>query len=134
MVLCDWCEGEASSGAGSALLCELRRQLDEYFAGRRREFDIPLRIMVGTEFQRKVWEELMAVPYGCTVSYGELAARCGRPAAVRAVGTAVGRNPLQIIIPCHRVVGARGRVGGYRGPIEAKLALLALESGFGGLE
>jgi O-6-methylguanine DNA methyltransferase len=101
-------------------------QLREYFSRLRREFDLPLDLR-GTPFQQQVWEELRKVPYGQTVSYGELARRVGRPAAARAVGQAVGANPVPIIIPCHRVVGADGSLVGYGGGLEVKSALLRLE-------
>ena len=105
-------------------------QLAEYFAGKRTAFDLALdrEAMGGTAFQQKVWAVLMEIPYGETVSYGELARRIGQPAAVRAVGLANGRNPVSVIVPCHRVVGAGGQLTGYGGGIERKTALLALEA------
>jgi methylated-DNA-[protein]-cysteine S-methyltransferase len=102
-------------------------QLDEYFAGRRRSFDLPLAPRGGTAFQRAVWGELGHIPYGSTISYGELARRLGRPGASRAVGGANHANPLPIVVPCHRVVGADGSLTGYGGGIERKRALLAVE-------
>jgi methylated-DNA-[protein]-cysteine S-methyltransferase len=105
---------------------EAVRQLDAYFAGRLRQFDLPL-APKGTAFQQRVWEALLDIPYGETVSYGELARRMGRPSAVRAVGAANGQNPLSIVIPCHRVIGSDGRLVGYGGGLPAKSALLALE-------
>jgi methylated-DNA-[protein]-cysteine S-methyltransferase len=104
-----------------------RRQLDEYFAGERSAFELPLD-GAGTPFQRRVWAALAAIPYGETVSYGELARRIGRPAAVRAVGMANGRNPISIVVPCHRVIGADGALTGYGGGVERKRYLLELES------
>jgi methylated-DNA-[protein]-cysteine S-methyltransferase len=101
-------------------------QLAEYFAGRRREFDLPLAPR-GTDFQRAVWSELVRVPYGSTISYGELAGRVGRARASRAVGGANNRNPLPIVVPCHRVIGADGSLTGYGGGLDRKRALLALE-------
>jgi methylated-DNA-[protein]-cysteine S-methyltransferase len=101
-------------------------QLREYFSRLRREFDLPLDLR-GTSFQQQVWAELRKVPYGQTVSYGELARRVGCPGAARAVGQAVGANPVPIIIPCHRVVGADGSLVGYGGGLEVKSALLRLE-------
>jgi O-6-methylguanine DNA methyltransferase len=101
-------------------------QLREYFSRLRREFDLPLDLR-GTEFQRRVWTELRNVPFGQTVSYGELARRIGRPEAARAVGGALGANPIPIIVPCHRVVGADGSLVGYGGGLEIKAALLRLE-------
>ena len=101
-------------------------QLAEYFAGKRSEFSVPVNLS-GTGFQRTVWTALRDIPYGETVSYGELAARIGRPAAARAVGLANGKNPIGIIVPCHRVVGADGSLTGYGGGIERKHYLLAHE-------
>jgi methylated-DNA-[protein]-cysteine S-methyltransferase len=101
-------------------------QLREYFAGQRRSFDVPLTLQ-GTPFQRQVWAALCEIPYGETTSYGELAARLGRPNAARAVGLANGRNPIGIIVPCHRVVGADGALTGYGGGLDRKEHLLAFE-------
>jgi methylated-DNA-[protein]-cysteine S-methyltransferase len=103
-----------------------QRQLDEYFAGKRERFELAL-APEGTEFQRAVWRALARIPYGLTCSYGELAARIGRPRAVRAVGLANGANPLPIVVPCHRVIGADGSLTGFGGGLAAKRALLALE-------
>lgn len=101
-------------------------QLAEYFEGRRTTFDLPLELR-GTDFQRTVWQGLRDIPYGATLSYGELAERLGRPTAARAVGLANGRNPIGIIVPCHRVVGATGALTGYGGGLERKQRLLAFE-------
>ena len=114
--------------AGSAPFPEVRAQLEDYFAGRRRDFDLPL-APVGTPFQHRVWEALREIPYGETVSYGVLAARLGQPGAGRAVGLANGQNPISIVIPCHRVIGAGGALTGYGGGLERKRWLLALELG-----
>lgn len=103
-------------------------QLADYFAGRLTEFDLPL-AMHGTPFQRRVWEGLRQIPYGETVTYGELAEQLGNPNASRAVGLANGRNPIGIIVPCHRVIGSTGNLTGYGGGIDRKRGLLALESG-----
>lgn len=103
------------------------RQLQEYFAGKRRVFDIPLRLQ-GTPFQRMVWNALLKIPFGRTVSYGELAAGVERQDAVRAFGAAVGRNPVSVIVPCHRVIGRNGSLTGYAGGLERKRALLDLEA------
>ena len=103
-----------------------RRQLDEFFAGRRERFDLDL-ALEGTEFQQRVWTMLARIPYGRTWSYGELAKRIGRPKAVRAVGLANGANPLPIVLPCHRVIGADGSLTGYGGGMPAKRLLLELE-------
>ena len=107
---------------------EARWQLAQYFAGERTAFDLRL-APAGTPFQREVWDALLAIPYGETISYGELARRVGRPAASRAVGLANGRNPISIVVPCHRVVGASGALTGYGGGIDRKRFLLALETG-----
>ena len=108
------------------ILARTIRQLDEYFAGTRTTFDLQL-APAGTEFQRAVWDALLAVPYGATCSYGMLAHSLGKPAASRAVGAANGRNPISVIIPCHRVIGASGALTGYAGGLPAKHFLLALE-------
>jgi methylated-DNA-[protein]-cysteine S-methyltransferase len=104
----------------------LREELSEYFAGKRRTFTIPL-APKGTPFQLAVWNALLEIPYGATTSYSELAFRIGKPSAVRAVGAANGANPIPVIIPCHRVIGANGSLTGYGGGIERKQWLLALE-------
>ena len=109
-----------------ALLEPVRRQLDEYFRGARRDFELPLALR-GTPFQLRVWAELRRIPYGQTLSYGELARRLGNPGLCRAVGAANGANPVSIIVPCHRVIGSGGGLTGYGGGLEAKQALLALE-------
>jgi len=102
-------------------------QLKAYFAAQRARFELPLDLSLGTPFQQNVWERLRAIPYGVTQSYGEIARYLGQPAASRAVGAAVGRNPLSIIVPCHRVVGSKGALTGYAGGLERKIALLQLE-------
>ena len=102
------------------------KQLEEYFAGHRRDFDLELDVD-GTEFQKRVWSELSKIPYGKTVSYLDIAKRLKNEKAVRAVGTANGRNPLSIIVPCHRVVGSNGQLTGYAGGLNAKSVLLNLE-------
>jgi methylated-DNA-[protein]-cysteine S-methyltransferase len=106
---------------------EARRELDEYFEGRRHRFDLPLDLAAIAEFHRRVLGELARVPYGEVVTYGELAARSDRPRAARAVGTVMNRNPLPIVLPCHRVIGANGKLVGYGGGLERKEALLRLE-------
>ncbi len=106
---------------------EAASQLREYFEGRRTEFELPL-APEGTEFQRTVWRLLQGIPYGQTISYGELARRVGNPKASRAVGAANGCNPLPIVIPCHRVIGANGKLTGFGGGLPTKEALLSLES------
>jgi methylated-DNA-[protein]-cysteine S-methyltransferase len=107
---------------------EARAQLAEYFAGQRRAFDLPL-AMAGSPFQRRVWRALQDIPYGETISYGELARRIGVPSASRAVGVANGRNPVSVIVPCHRVIGADGSLTGYGGGLARKRLLLELEAG-----
>ena len=106
---------------------EAVRQLRAYFDGSLTQFDLPL-LPMGTAFQRRVWNELEKIPYGVTISYGELAHRVGNPKASRAVGLANGRNPIPIIVPCHRVIGASGKLVGYGGGLDAKRVLLDLES------
>lgn len=103
-------------------------QLADWFAGRRSGFDLPLDLQTGTAFQQSVWQALLQIPRGATTSYGQLSAGIGRPAAVRAVGAAIGRNPISVIVPCHRVVGADGSLTGYAGGLQRKTALLQLES------
>jgi len=109
------------------LLRQVRVQLDEYFAGERDTFDLPLDLQGGTAFQQSVWQALLSIPRGGTMSYGGLSRHIGQPAAVRAVGAAVGRNPVSIVVPCHRVLGANGSLTGYAGGLERKTALLRLE-------
>jgi methylated-DNA-[protein]-cysteine S-methyltransferase len=109
------------------LLPEVVEQLDEYFAGRRTSFDLPL-APAGTPFQLEVWTALQAIPYGATTTYGELASKLRRPQAARAVGLANGKNPIGIIIPCHRVVGTTGSLTGYGGGLDRKRQLLTHES------
>ena len=111
---------------------DVREQLDEYFAGTRDAFDVKMH-MDGTAFQRTVWHELTQIPYGETISYGELARRIGRPDRARAVGTANGQNPIAVIVPCHRVIGANGKLVGYGGGLDNKRRLLELESGVASL-
>lgn len=140
VALCDWTEGrrrganarrvQRTLGAAfeegdSPLLRRLREELGEYFAGRRRAFDLPVRY-AGTPFEARVWDELRRIPYGGTITYGELARRVGNPAATRAVAGANARNPISILVPCHRVVAAGGP-GGYGGGLAAKRTLLAVE-------
>ena len=107
---------------------DVRLELNEYFAGTRREFDVELDL-IGTEWELKVWNALLQIPYGETRSYGQIAAEVCTPAAARAVGLANGRNPVALIVPCHRVVGAGGTLTGYGGGLERKRSLLDLEAG-----
>ncbi|MEZ2345691.1 methylated-DNA--[protein]-cysteine S-methyltransferase [Terriglobus sp. RCC_193] len=117
---------EAREDDAHSVLRKAVAQLEEYFAGRRMVFDLPLEVR-GTAFQKLVWEQLLAIPYGKTRSYGEIATRLGKPAASRAVGAANGRNPLSIVVPCHRVIGTSGALTGFAGGLEAKRILLELE-------
>ncbi len=115
-----------SKNSKNSILKTAEAQLKEYFAGKRKSFDIPLDPK-GTDFQKQVWNELSKIPYGKTISYGEQAKRLGQPKAARAVGAANGKNPIGIIVPCHRVIGASGSLTGFAGGIAAKKLLLALE-------
>lgn len=119
--------GDGAANDASFVLDEAEKQLQAYFSGTRRDFDLPL-APVGTPFQRAVWDALRAIPYGETRTYAQLAASVGRPKACRAVGMANNRNPIAILIPCHRVIGADGSLTGYAGGLDAKKTLLALES------
>ena len=123
-----WARDGARFEEGGEWNARAAEQLEAYFAGELTAFDVPLD-MRGTAFQRQVWEALLAIPYGETRSYGEIAAAIGAPTASRAVGAANGSNPVSIIVPCHRVIGANGRLTGYGGGVHRKDALLALESG-----
>ncbi len=142
LCLCDWVANPKRRAVDAAMLrlsgAEIRvapsavtqmaaQQLDEYFAGRRRSFDLPLRF-IGTAFRRRVWEFLCDIPYGGTISYGALAERLGDRRAVRAVAAAVGANPMSVVVPCHRVVGGDGRLVGYAGGLQAKRFLLQMEN------
>ena len=109
------------------VLCQAEQELDDYFAGRRQAFSVPLAFN-GSAFQKRVWTRLLAIPFGETRTYGQLAAELGDPKASRAVGAANGRNPISIIAPCHRVVGANGQLTGFAGGLDAKAALLRLEA------
>jgi methylated-DNA-[protein]-cysteine S-methyltransferase len=114
--------------AGHAPLRHARRDLAEYFGGERKRFETEL-APEGTPFQRSVWKAISTVAFGETITYGELARRAGSPGSARAAGAATGRNPIDIIVPCHRIVGANGSLTGYAGGLDRKRALLALESG-----
>lgn len=116
-------EGEC---VDSAWLDEAQEQICAYFAGERRSFDFPLSVQ-GTRFEQEVWQQLRQIPYGETRTYAQIAAQIGRPRAARAVGAACGRNPLLIVVPCHRIVGGAGRLTGFAAGLEAKRTLLALE-------
>jgi len=128
--------GEMEAVAGP-LLAEARchagrRQVEEFLAGERRDFDLVYRLQ-GTEFQQKVWREMLRLPYGETATYGDLAKALGQPGANQAVGLACGANPLPLVVPCHRVVAGGGKMGGFSGGLPTKRWLLDLESGQGGL-
>lgn len=110
------------------VLQKARKELDDYFAGKLKSFTVPVR-PEGTEFQKRAWEALQKIPYGATRSYGQQASAIGRPKAVRAIGAANGRNPIPIIIPCHRVIGADGSLTGFGGGVPTKQFLLELEQG-----
>jgi methylated-DNA-[protein]-cysteine S-methyltransferase len=116
---------------GGPVFAALRTQLREYFDGTRTAFDVPLNPggKHGTAFQRDVWNAIAAVPFGRTTTYASLAGTCGKPTAARAAGAATGRNPISLLIPCHRIVGSSGALTGYAGGLERKRALLALERG-----
>ncbi len=144
LCLCDWPDGRRRASTdmrlqrilkaefveGSSNVIEtVQQQLNEYFLNQRQEFDIPL-LFVGTDFQKKVWNELRNIPYGKTVSYGELARRIGMPKAVRAVANANAVNAISIIAPCHRVIGTDGNLTGYGGGLNRKKFLLELEKNF----
>ena len=113
------------------VLSECARQLGEYFAGMRREFDLPL-AAAGSGFQRSVWREIARIPFGETVSYAELARRAGAAGSARAAGAATGRNPLSVVVPCHRVIGSDGSLTGYAGGLERKTRLLEIEGALAG--
>jgi len=119
--------GPMTEDEGHPVLVETERQLAEYFAGRLREFSVKL-CFEGTDFQKQVWAALLTIPYGETRSYGQIAEQIGNPKAVRAVGAANGRNPISIIAPCHRVIGAGGKLTGFAGGLEKKAVLLGIES------
>ena len=112
---------------GHPVLVEAMRQLDAYFLGTRTAFDLPLDLQAGTGFQQSVWRALLSIPHGGSTSYRDLGQRIGAPSAARAVGAAVGRNPLSVIVPCHRVLGTDGSLTGYAGGLDRKTALLRLE-------
>jgi O-6-methylguanine DNA methyltransferase len=118
---------ESFSDPAYAIIRETCRQLDEYFAGKRREFHLPLSPQ-GTDFQQKVWKQLQTIPYGQTISYAQLAQAVDKPKACRAAGSANGKNPISIIIPCHRVIASDGSLGGYASGVQAKKQLLDLEA------
>jgi methylated-DNA-[protein]-cysteine S-methyltransferase len=127
----DACLGRLGMGDLAELenevICRAKRELLEYFEGKRRTFSVPIQLQ-GTEFQKRAWEALRGIPFGTTISYQAQARELGQAGAVRATGTANGRNPIAIIVPCHRVVRSDGSIGGYAGGVEIKAGLLDLES------
>ncbi len=123
----------AATERDSPLMCRAHAQLKEYLNGGRTSFSLPLRAE-GTPFEQAIWQQLQAIPYGETITYGELARRAGRPGAARAAGAACGKNPIAIFIPCHRVLGQKGALTGYAWGVERKAALLELERGTPGEE
>jgi methylated-DNA-[protein]-cysteine S-methyltransferase len=122
--------GPMSAAPDNPILIKTARQLEEYFAGTRDRFELELDF-TGTAFQRQVWAALLTIPFGETRTYGQIAEQIGNPTAVRAVGAANGRNPISIVAPCHRVIGASGKLTGFAGGLEAKERLLTLEGGQG---
>jgi len=123
--------GELSESKHHPILLEAEAQLASYFAGRLKKFTVKLDFAHGTDFQRKVWQALITIPFGETRSYAQIACQIGHPTAVRAVGAANGRNPISIIAPCHRVIGSNGKLTGFAGGLEAKALLLGLEEASG---
>ena len=123
-----WPGPDASWQQSDAPFTAVRVQLGEYFAGNRRQFDVPVKL-AGTPFQLRVWQELVRIPFGTTITYGQLAQRVGKPTGSRAVGHANGRNPISILVPCHRVIGSDGKLTGYAGGVENKRWLLDWERG-----
>jgi methylated-DNA-[protein]-cysteine S-methyltransferase len=117
----EWKEDPAA-----APIAECQRQIEQYLEGKRQSFDLPL-APEGTQFQRRVWIEIARIPYGETLAYAQLAARAGAPGSARAAGAATGRNPISIIVPCHRVIGSDGSLTGYAGGLERKVKLLEIE-------
>ncbi len=118
---------EAEEKTDDPILLQAIAELHEYFAGKRRDFAVPIDLQIGTPFQREAWERLRAIPYGKTMSYGEQARAMGRPKAVRAVGGANGKNPIPVIIPCHRVLSSLGKLHGFSGGLDLKRYLLNVE-------
>ena len=125
--------GELAESKEHPILVEAEQQLRSYFAGELKKFTVKLDFATGTDFQKKVWQALLTIPFGETRSYAQIAEQIGHPTAVRAVGAANGRNPISIIAPCHRVIGSNGKLTGFAGGLEAKALLLGLE-GVGGVQ
>lgn len=120
----------SSQDVAQHILLQTISQLNEYFAGQRQQFDVPLNLQVGTVFQQTVWQALCDIPYGQTISYARLAQLVGKPTAYRACANANGKNPISIIIPCHRVIASDGGIGGYTGGLDIKKKLLQIECSF----
>ncbi len=120
-------ESEVVGSDEGELIKRVKKELEEYFEGKRKKFEIKIEWTIGTEFQRRVWRELLKIPYGQVVSYKDVAERIGNPNAVRAVGGANGKNPMAVVVPCHRVVNANGGLGGYSSGLKIKRKLLDLE-------
>lgn len=127
--LTDFMSEFSLSDKNAVLIFHVTKQLDEYFLGVRQQFNLPLKFVAGTEFQRQVWTQLSKIPYGQTISYKQLAEQLGRPTAYRAVANANGKNPISLVIPCHRVISNSGELGGYTGGVDIKRVLLELETG-----
>lgn len=119
--------GSMKRDDANPVLIQTRLQLEQYFAGKRQRFVLPLNF-VGTDFQKLVWQSLLTIPFGETRSYGQIAQHIGKPKAARAVGTANGRNPISIVIPCHRVIGSNGELTGFAGGLKAKAYLIEIEN------
>ncbi|MEY4718518.1 MAG: hypothetical protein RL563_1136 [Pseudomonadota bacterium] len=119
--------GSMKRDDANPVLIQTRLQLEQYFAGKRQRFVLPLNF-VGTDFQKQVWQSLLTIPFGETRSYGQIALQIGKPKAARAVGTANGRNPISIVIPCHRVIGSNGELTGFAGGLKAKAYLIEIEN------
>jgi methylated-DNA-[protein]-cysteine S-methyltransferase len=130
-----WFEGQRhqpdashwTAAAHHPIMQEAATQLHQYFCGQRTRFELPIDLSTGTEFQQTVWQALLTIPFGETCSYGALSAQIAKPSAVRAVSSAIGKNPLSIIVPCHRVLGTTGALTGYAGGLDRKAALLKIE-------
>ena len=125
----DFAAGSSDERSSANAAGKTARQLAEFFAGTRQVFDLDYEFVEGTAFQRQVWEQIAAIPYGETLTYGEIASALGRPGASRAVGAACGQNPISIVVPCHRVVGSGSKLTGYGGGLDRKAWLLEFEGG-----
>lgn len=126
LTLLQFTEDPVSDESLEGMVKEVKHQLDEYLSGRRKVFDLPLDLK-GTDFQKSVWQAVNEIPFGQTTTYMKLSQKLGNPAAIRAVGAAIGANPILVIVPCHRIIGTNGQLTGYAGGLERKQALLELE-------